>query len=338
MVYCQFCRKHGHHITQCRVKKQREEKEFRRLVEIEMRELEQEELAKECLGRNEGSELGSEKDQLEYGSGEEEKEEEEYSITRRMRAAQYLFEAMGENPCPAAAWHLQKVMETTGLGGEWIGKVAVKPKEYTHTPKPSQDADTQTPQPPRTRDAATNPPPPPPGRTYADVATQAAAAPPPPPPPPPPPRPTTNSVSTNTDPSVSPPSHRTYQKTASKYTKAEKGKGHEINSASPVPEGQAAHKKHIKAATATLSPGRARAIVFHGAPTKYKVGQMRRWIEEHNKGTAQILGIRWLVGEDRRTGKTASSMVIYMKNKIDLNKGLRMGRRFFRTTEYDWDR
>ena len=65
---------------------------------------------------------------------------------------------------------------------------------------------------------------------------------------------------------------------------------------------------------------------------------MRRWIEEDNKGSAQILGIQWLVKEDRRTGKSASSLVIYMKNKIDLKEGLRMGRRLFRTTEYDWDR
>ena len=50
------------------------------------------------------------------------------------------------------------------------------------------------------------------------------------------------------------------------------------------------------------------------------------------------MGIRWLVGETRRTAKFASFLVIYMKNQIDLNKGLRIGRRIFRTTEYDWDR
>ena len=65
---------------------------------------------------------------------------------------------------------------------------------------------------------------------------------------------------------------------------------------------------------------------------------MRRRIEEDNRGKAKILGIRWLVRQDRRTGRSASSLVIYMKNMIDLNKGLRMGRRIFRTTEYDWDR
>ena len=82
----------------------------------------------------------------------------------------------------------------------------------------------------------------------------------------------------------------------------------------------------------------ARAIVLHGAPTKYKPGQMRRWIAEGNQGGAQILGIRWLVQEHKRGGKLASSLVIYLKDSVVVNRGLRMGRKIFRTTEYDWDR
>jgi len=47
--------------------------------------------------------------------------------------------------------------------------------------------------------------------------------------------------------------------------------------------------------------------------------QMRRWIEEDYKGTeAQIVGIRWLTQEHRRAGKLASSLAIYMKDKMDL--------------------
>ncbi|RPB18908.1 hypothetical protein L211DRAFT_899508 [Terfezia boudieri ATCC MYA-4762] len=64
------------------------------------------------------------------------------------------------------------------------------------------------------------------------------------------------------------------------------------------------------------------AVVLHAAPTKYKPGLMRRWIEEDNK-TAQIQGIRWLL---RRIGKLASPLVIYMTETIDLTHGLRMGR------------
>ena len=50
------------------------------------------------------------------------------------------------------------------------------------------------------------------------------------------------------------------------------------------------------------------------------------------------MGIRWLVQEHRREGKLASSLVIYMKEGRDLNKGLHMARRVYRTTEYDWER
>ncbi|KAF8419084.1 hypothetical protein EV426DRAFT_720182 [Tirmania nivea] len=80
-----------------------------------------------------------------------------------------------------------------------------------------------------------------------------------------------------------------------------------------------------------------RAVVLHAAPSKYKPGLMRRWIEEDND--TQILGIRWLLGEHRRIGKLASSLVIYLACDIDIICGtLRMGRRCFRISEYDWDR
>jgi len=57
----------------------------------------------------------------------------------------------------------------------------------------------------------------------------------------------------------------------------------------------------------------ARAIVLHAAPEKYEPGQMHCWIEEDNKGEAQILGIRLLTQEHRRTGKLAPLLVTYMK-------------------------
>ena len=82
-------------------------------------------------------------------------------------------------------------------------------------------------------------------------------------------------------------------------------------------------------------PPQARTLVMHAAPLMFKPGTMRRWIEEDNKGT-KILGICWLLKEDRR-GKAASSLVIYLKDKIEVGV-LRMGRRLFRTTHYDWNR
>ena len=45
-------------------------------------------------------------------------------------------------------------------------------------------------------------------------------------------------------------------------------------------------------------------------------GTMRKWIEEDNK-SMNILGIRWLLKEDRR-GKAASSLVIYLKDMIEV--------------------
>ena len=82
-------------------------------------------------------------------------------------------------------------------------------------------------------------------------------------------------------------------------------------------------------------PPTTRALVMHAAPLKYKPGTMRSWLEEDNIGV-RIVGIRWLLREDRR-GQVASSLVIYMRDLVEVTK-LRMGRRLFRTTCYDWDR
>jgi len=50
-----------------------------------------------------------------------------------------------------------------------------------------------------------------------------------------------------------------------------------------------------------------------------------------------MVGARWLLAESGRPGKTAASLVIYMNWAGELD-GLRMGRRMFRTTTYDWHR
>ena len=288
---------------------------------------------REAVTRDDDSELGSEMDQIPDSDSESEVEEitpAKAGLTVGVVADTYI--AMtGKEPPEEMAYHLTAISRYLGvkIDEEEFRELRVK-YGPTHAPE-SKSASTQTPPqpvPPTRRDAATDPPPMPPTRTYATAATQAA------PPkrtyatvatqasalsaPPAPPRPTTNSVSTNTDPQESSPTHCTYKKAANRYTKAEKGKGLEKRK-----------EKTIQNAALPVSQGRA--VVLHGAPTKYKAGQMRRWIEEDNKGRAQILGIRWLVGENRRTGKLASSLVIYMKNKIDLNERLRMGR-FFRTT------
>ena len=59
-------------------------------------------------------------------------------------------------------------------------------------------------------------------------------------------------------------------------------------------------EKHTEVATSPVS--QARAVVLRGAPTQYKVGKMRRWIED-DKGRAQIWGTRWLVREGIEQGR-----------------------------------
>jgi len=65
---------------------------------------------------------------------------------------------------------------------------------------------------------------------------------------------------------------------------------------------------------------------MHTAPLKYKPSTMRRWVEEDNRGV-KVVGIRWLLREDRR-GQEASSLVIYMRDRREV-RSLRMGRRLF---------
>ena len=79
-------------------------------------------------------------------------------------------------------------------------------------------------------------------------------------------------------------------------------------------------------------PLTTRTLVMHATPLKYKPGTMQRWIEED----IRVLGIWWLLREDRR-GQVVSCLVIYMRDLMEIKK-LRMGRRLFRTTCYDWDR
>ena len=80
---------------------------------------------------------------------------------------------------------------------------------------------------------------------------------------------------------------------------------------------------------------KARAVVMHGAPLRYKSGTMRQWVEEDNRGV-EIKGIRWLVRE-HLPGKVASSLVIYMKSAVEIGI-LRVGRKTYNTERYDWDR
>ena len=101
--------------------------------------------------------------------------------------------------------------------------------------------------------------------------------------------------------------------------------------------GKGKGKENESPATHAAPTKQARTIVLHGALAKYKPGQIRRWIEDNQRGV-HVQGIRWLTQEYRGAGKLASSLVVYLKERIDLNHGVRIGRRIFRITEYDWNR
>ncbi|KAF8435230.1 hypothetical protein BGX38DRAFT_1275130 [Terfezia claveryi] len=176
----------------------------------------------------------------------------------------------------------------------------------------------------------TSPPPPP--TSVTDTSTQTI-------PPTPAQKPMTNSVSTNTDHPV--PTYTEAATGQKQSVKPQKGKGKGKESAGASSPPPPAYRKVTPPPNPSpnlrkTTQARTQAVVLHAAPTKYKPGLMRRWIEDDNKN-AQIKGIRWLLLEGRRVGKAASSLVIYLAEEINLKNGLRMGKRLFRTTAYNWD-
>ena len=199
--------------------------------------------------------------------------------------------------CDRADYYMQLKRE------EWQKEARDEAREHTAD---TSDSATQTECKP-TRSTATDAPSAPPARTYAAVAVQ------------------------------TPPTHRGHKQAAPppgrkeghRQQAAPPQKGKETKSGTPVRKEQKPPRGDKGA------PSTTRALVMHAAPLKYKPGTMRRWIEEDNK-RVKILGIRWLLREDRR-GQVASSLVIYMRDLMEVTK-LRMGRRLFRTTSYDWDR
>ena len=147
------------------------------------------------------------------------------------------------------------------------------------TPSPEQtDAITQT-TPVQTSEATTNTPATPvtPVRTYADAVVQGIL------------------VTEKAAPAQALPTRKGMEKATCQNT-----------STAPLPE-RRPPQAPVHAAPATPT----RAVVLHGVPTKYKPGQMRRWIQEDNPtGAPKIIGIRWLLQDYRRVGKLASSLVI----------------------------
>jgi len=97
---------------------------------------------------------------------------------------------------------------------------------------------------------------------------------------------------------------------------------------------KAPRSQQEKVRESTTSP--VRAIAIYAAPTKVKIGEMRHWLEEDNNNLA-IVEERWLLGGGRWSGKSYSSLVIYLGTPTGVQT-LQMGRKSLRTTDYAWDR
>ena len=72
----------------------------------------------------------------------------------------------------------------------------------------------------------------------------------------------------------------------------------------------------------------AKAIVVHGVPTDWRIGGVASGLE---RITGRVIGVRWLLGLERRVGKTASSVVIYLDKEVFLGAEAKItlaGKRF----------
>ena len=52
----------------------------------------------------------------------------------------------------------------------------------------------------------------------------------------------------------------------------------------------------------------AKAVVFHGVPTNWRINGVA---DCAGRIMGEVTGARWLLGEKRKEGKTASSVVVY---------------------------
>ena len=87
-------------------------------------------------------------------------------------------------------------------------------------------------------------------------------------------------------------------------------------------------------------PVGARALVVHGVPTRMSVDEIfwhadRLRIEVGER----VVRTRWLVGMDRRRGKTASSFVLYFSGMVPVRgRVLRFGGRWYPVNHYEFAR
>ena len=59
----------------------------------------------------------------------------------------------------------------------------------------------------------------------------------------------------------------------------------------------------------------AKAVVVHGVPIDWRINGVANVAERVMR---KVIGVRWLLGERRRQGKTASSVVVYLDGEVFL--------------------
>jgi len=85
----------------------------------------------------------------------------------------------------------------------------------------------------------------------------------------------------------------------------------------------------------------ARAFVVHGiactGPFTHKVQEVERAFRGKGGG---VIGVRWLLQWNRRRGKTASSMVVFLRKAVPtaVEMAVRMRGRKYTVVEYEWGR
>ena len=99
-------------------------------------------------------------------------------------------------------------------------------------------------------------------------------------------------------------------------------------------------KDQNKDTGAAIAPT-SRAFVVHGVacigPMTHKIWEAERAFGGKGGG---VIGVQWLLHYSRRRGKTASSLVVFLKRAVPtaLEMAVRMRGRKYKVVEYDWGR
>ena len=79
----------------------------------------------------------------------------------------------------------------------------------------------------------------------------------------------------------------------------------------------------------------AKAVVVHGKPTNWRINGVA---DCAGRIMGEVIGVRWLLGERRREGKTTSSVVVYLENEVFLGPKacMKMSRKRHSVVAYRW--